>query len=122
MILGFNKQFPDKILQGTKIHTIREDKHNRWKAGMLIQFATGVRTKQYNCFKTGQCTGTRRISINPTNKKISIIINGCQEVYLSPSDIGILSGNDGFNTVQEFWQWFNKPFEGKVIFWTEKTF
>ena len=51
MVIGFNKQFPDKITEGTKKHTIREDKHDRWNAGMIMHMATGVRTKNYKCFK-----------------------------------------------------------------------
>lgn len=51
MILSFKEQFIPKILDGTKIHTIREDKKNRWEAGKKIHFATGVRTKNYKCPK-----------------------------------------------------------------------
>jgi hypothetical protein len=56
MILGFKKSFPkgeptnfrEKIFFKTKIHSIREGQ--RWKAGMQIQMAYGVRTKAYNQF------------------------------------------------------------------------
>jgi hypothetical protein len=36
MILGFKPCFVAPILAGTKIHTIRDDPHNRWKAGREI--------------------------------------------------------------------------------------
>lgn len=55
MILSFKKQFSEPILKGTKIHTIREDKPNRWKPGNKIHFANGVRTQNYNCFKESVC-------------------------------------------------------------------
>ena len=42
MVLGFKKQLETPIIFGDNIHTPREDKHNRWKAGMPVQMATGV--------------------------------------------------------------------------------
>ena len=66
MILGFNKRFPQPIHDKIKIHTIREDKHNRWKAGRIIHMATGVRTKHYYCFNQEICTGTQIIEIANT--------------------------------------------------------
>lgn len=48
MILGFKPQFVQPIIDRTKIHTIREDKHNRWVPGKVIHMATGVRTKSYS--------------------------------------------------------------------------
>lgn len=42
MLLTFSKpQFKNLILDGTKIHTIRLDKTNRWKKGMKIHFWMG---------------------------------------------------------------------------------
>jgi len=48
MILGFKTKFTDKILNGSKIHTIRKDSKNRWKVGNTIHFANGIRTKNNN--------------------------------------------------------------------------
>lgn len=50
MILSFKPQFRQKILDGTKIHTIRDDPNDRWQAGKIIHAATGVMTKNYDCF------------------------------------------------------------------------
>lgn len=36
MVIPFNPQFVLPILTRTKIHTIREDIHNRWKPGMKM--------------------------------------------------------------------------------------
>lgn len=30
-----------------------------------------------------------------------------------------LATNDGFETVRDFFKWFNSDFEGKIIHWTE---
>ncbi len=61
MILSFKPQFIQPILSGDKIHTIREDKHNRWKPGNKIHFATGTRTKHYNQFYDGVCVSVQAI-------------------------------------------------------------
>ena len=65
MICNFLKKFPKgqhiknkatnfeaKITKGTKIHTMREDVHSRWKVGMEMQLSHGARSKAYYCFKT----------------------------------------------------------------------
>jgi len=31
----------------------------------------------------------------------------------------ILSANDGFDSVEQFFQWFDKDFKGKLIHWTD---
>jgi len=73
MILGFKTIFPwgqvnffeekikasliikfDGIIIIPKIHTIR--KGNRWRAGVKIHFATGVRSKGYRQFAEAVCT------------------------------------------------------------------
>jgi hypothetical protein len=63
MILGFKPQFKEPILKGTKIHTLRDDEQERWRVGMTIHFATGVRTKYYNCFKQDKCKSTQQAII-----------------------------------------------------------
>src|ERR1035437_3553472 len=63
MIIGFNKQFPDKINEGTKKHTLREDEYDRWHTGMKMHMSTGVRSKNYKCFKLDRCNGIQRIEI-----------------------------------------------------------
>ena len=125
MILGFKEQFKEPILKGTKIHTIREDKHNRWRQWRLIQFATGVRTKKYNCFEELPCTGTQRIEIKHQHTDVFVYVDG---MYLydsiAPHNLSInkmlsLAKNDGFKTIDDFFMWFNKDFEGKIIHWTD---
>lgn len=124
MVLSFKNQFVDKILDGSKIHTIREDKHNRWQVGSLINFATGVRTKDYKQFHQDICTGVQQIIIKPETKEIFIpqhdnsmtyVVNG----KMTPIGVYQLAIHDGFNHVSEFWEFFNKPFEGNIIHWTD---
>ena len=128
MIIGFNKQFPDKIIKGTKKHTIREDKHDRWHAGMKMHMATGVRTKMYKCFKLDTCTGTQKVEIKWNNlykdaPRASVYVDSkCIGTYTNiyPSGLlKVLAYNDGFDSVDDFFRWFNKDFNGKIIHWTD---
>ena len=118
MILGFKPQFVDKILSGSKIHTIREDKHNRWKAGNKIQFATGVRTKDYKQFFEGECTGIQKIEIFGATGEV--IVDG-RRLSLYGDDYKLLF-NDGFDSLQDFFNWFGNDFSGKIIHWTNFTY
>lgn len=117
MVIGFKPQFVEPILKGIKVHTIREDNHNRWQAGMKMHMATGVRTKNYKQFAEKICTGNRRIIIEPEKKQVSICVNSTQIKYFNEQGIETLAKNDGFNSVDDFWKWFNKPFFGKLIYW-----
>lgn len=119
MILGFKQQFVDSISLGTKIHSIREDKTGRWKEGNTIHFATGVRTKSYNNFKTDVCKNVQSISVDWTKTFLgepSIYIDGRELVH---TEVVQLAFNDGFDSLEAFLAWFNKDFEGKIIHWTD---
>lgn len=125
MILGFKKKFPwgkptlfkEKILSGTKIHSVREDKKRRWKAGMLIHMAYGVRTKFYDCFcNKHRCKSTQEIKIEYLGDHADIQIDG---EFLSYGGMRTLSKNDGFDSAEDFLKWFNEDFEGVIIHWTD---
>ena len=117
MILSFKKQFERPIIHGTKIHTIREDKHDRWKAGNIIHFATGVRTKDYNQFMVGQCKSVQHICItNNAGGGTWCRIDGKYHGGI------FVAQNDGL-TFDDFINWFipkqGDKFEGKIIHWTD---
>lgn len=129
MILGFSTlfpwggkekkftHFPQKILDGRKVHTVRIDANNRWKPGKIINFALGVRTKKYKEFALGRCTGVSLIIINPELQRVEI--DNAQGYKCVFRGAGVLdfAKNDGFDSLEDFWKWFNKPFAGKLIFW-----
>jgi len=126
MVIGFNKQFPDKITEGTKKHTIREDKHDRWNAGMIMHMATGVRTKNYKCFKVDSCTGTQKIIIIHYPHKASVYVDNKLVGHYSKIfevtkylNLKKLAKNDGFDSTVDFFKWFNTNFTGKLIHWTD---
>lgn len=129
MILSFNTQFPAKILEGKKIHTIREDKHSRWKKGTLIHMVVKSRTPDQQQFTTCQCTGVQDIEIKYTDNRgaVEIHIDGrhlgtwhrfMPMKSVSPEKIIQLAVNDGFEGVKEFLNWFQRDFKGKIIHWT----
>ena len=121
MILGFKPQFKKPILQGSKKHTIRIDKNDRWKPGMKIHFATGVRTRLYHQFYECFCKSVQNIQI--VHLRYSLLVNKTlifiDDRQLSFDEIELLAINDGFEDVSDFLNWFNENFEGKIIHWTD---
>jgi len=130
MILGFKQQFPDKtptrfkekILSGEKIHSIRAG--DRWRPGMSIQMAYGVRTKQYEQFNAlvrhelEHCKSVQQLFM--TNYQWLEVFVGDRE--LSPPEINDLLKNDGL-TRKQFYDWFfprgKKIFSGQIVHWTD---
>lgn len=131
MILPFKPQFEQPINLGFKKHTIRVDKNNRWKAGNKIHMATGVRTKNYNCFNNKHtCISTQifklewlgtTVLINIDNKNVCFF--NTAQMWGDHSNNGFsflrsLALNDGFQNIESFLAWFNKNYTGKIIHWT----
>lgn len=123
MVLGFKQQFKEPILSGTKIHTIREDKNDRWHAGCIAHMATGVRTKQYEQFAKMEIVSTQDIFMT-YGWCLEISIDG-KYVYGHVQRVQIAQ-NDGFENYKYFEDWFYKVikeskddcFSGKLIHWT----
>lgn len=130
MILAFKLQFRDKISNSEKVHTIRQDKNERWQPGKLIQFCTGVRTKQHNQFTENVVKSVQYVSIFVKQKKIFVtnqlvlalgVIDS--DVCLTPEKMHDLAVNDGFDNINEFFEFFEnnyktEVFKGKIIHWT----
>lgn len=146
MILGFKTKFPwggethfkEKILQlpgfTPKQTSIREGE--RWAPGMKIQFATGVRTKNYECFKEDTCKYAQKIEITKLSKTYFALKIGYRLIYqgdrslLGDNDLQYtithIAINDGFENASDFFKFFNlvyfqknqTVFEGQIIHWT----
>ena len=130
------KQYPidaevyDEILP--KVHTIREDHGNRWKIGCKIDFFINVRKK--NMFRFApvlpvvsiqnidilwyreNCNAFPDHRYTYNGKNVRIYVEG---LALKIDQIKLLSQNDGFNTLEDFFEYFNTDFEGKIIHWTD---
>jgi len=120
MILPFKQQFVEPILNGPKIHTIREDKPNRWKAGNKIHAATGVRTSNYNCFFESKCVSVQTIVLQADRLYFDVWIDGRQ---LWRKEIHLLATQDDFKDLNELRNWVfgekkDGHFDGNLIHWT----
>ena len=118
MILGFKPEFVPKILDGTKIHTIREDKKDRWKPGNKIHFATGIRTPEYKQFKEWRCISTQPILIMPALFTAIHIYPSKHSrrptILRSKKSLDEFAVADGFECIEDFF--------GKLIHWTSKRY
>lgn len=126
MILGFKQQFVPKIMACVKIHTIRQDKHERWQPGTKIHMATQVRTKNMDIFANRECKSVQRITFIWTESngknKCKVFVN---MALAGPVMLEQLAKNDGFDSVEDFlaWEgWNGKNFTGKLIHWTDKKY
>lgn len=120
--LSPNSDFP-------KLHTIREDPHDRWKVGNKIHFTINNRTKdRFQFAPILEVVDEYRIIINPINKEIhkaKYIIKSHKEVIIGHGeelDANKIAINDGFDTIDDFFRWFyneGKVFIPKIIHWTD---
>ena len=124
MILSFKEQFVSSIISGEKVTTIREDKSDRWRFGLTIDFWKG------NPRNTSQDTYQFAVAICSFAKEILIDIEN-QSIYFNNSwfsmekdqaEIERFVKGDGFENPSAFFQFFQetyktKMFRGKLIGW-----
>lgn len=111
MILEFKPQFKAPILNGTKIHTIRKDVENLFYYGLYLDLYTSEGHSK-RIFHFAKCHSIQEIEI--INKQVFIEGN-----LLSNAMMLTLAFNNGFNSLEEFFEWFNKIFVGKIIHFTD---
>ena len=124
-----------------KIHTIREDKKNRWKPGILIDFFINCRQKdmfrfapQISVVSVQEVFMTRRgHDLEITISKVDSYIGG-DDFYLYHDAKKQLALNDGFDSLIDFNLYFleridenykqtgNSWFKGKIIHWTDERY
>ncbi|WP_119792061.1 hypothetical protein [Flavobacterium anhuiense] len=115
-----------------KLHTIRQDSKNRWKKGNKIDFFINARKPKM--FRFAPVVPVMEIqSIEFLWSRgfvdtVSIYIDG--ECYVQNYGIEYNSSNqrqermerlvinDGFESVEDFLNYFNTDFKGKIIHWT----
>jgi hypothetical protein len=99
-----------------KLHTIRAG--NRWKAGMKIHPVINNRTKnRFQFAPTMQCTFVQNIDIHWVNGIVWVYIDG--NLNTDFSELTKLSTNDGFDSAEDFFAYFNTDFKGQIIHWTD---
>lgn len=117
------KALPKNYIVGThqpKLHTIREDKKDRWKPGTKIDFFINCRQK--NMFRFAPVLPV--VSV----QKIEIIVDKFEFMndyqikidgkLLSIEEKVKLALYDGFDNLLHFFMYFNEDFTGKIIHWT----
>ena len=106
-------------LMGEKIHTIRADNKNRWRTGQNIHFVINNRTK--NRFQFAPLLPVKfiqAIDIFAETRQVYVGLNGTMNL-LSSEGVETLAKNDGFDSVDSFFKYFNEDFSGKIIHWTD---
>ncbi len=108
-----------------KIHTIREDKSGRWKAGNSVQGYYYPRTSRMKKIFDGECVSIQYIEIKYEqglweSPKIYVSRDNDNHYHeLSIDEMCRLAWNDGFENLSDFMSWFNEDFEGKIIHFTD---
>ncbi len=123
---GYNGRYTPKL------HTIRKDEPDRWRAGLLIQFVVNNRRPNRIQFAEGKCTRIQYIQVRWFNKWPTVYIGDTEEdwaPFYFHDDAGVpmygvedmkrLAVNDGFESVEEFFMYFKENFKGKIIHWTD---
>ena len=120
-----------------KIHSIRAGK--RFKPGMIIHMATGVRTKNYHCFAKVKCVSVQDIKFLWHPDRATLHDIEIDNISRYDEGIGlIISENDGLK-LGDFFTWFfkasetvdvnnqqlielgckqQKEFNGQIVHWT----
>ncbi len=103
-----------------KLHTIREDKNDRWQEGKKIDFFINCRQKDMFRFAP--------VLPVVSTQKVDIDYSGSRKYHpwvwvdgksLNIIEIEKLAKNDGFDTVEDFFTYFKEDFKGKIIHWTD---
>jgi hypothetical protein len=113
-----------------KLHTIREDKNNRWKEGTKIDFF--INCRQPTMFRFAPVlpvVSVQKIEViemswvrdefcyQKENGKLFVI--KIDNAFLPKKQLENLAQNDGFDTVADFFEYFSEDFKGKIIHWTD---
>lgn len=117
-----------------KLHTMREDKNDLWHAGVDIHYVINNRTSnRFQFAPVTPCISTQKVNIvyenrEAGNRRVMIAIDGRMEGGASFYPSGQLATvwgitdqlaiNDGFESVEDFFKYFNKTCERKLIHWT----
>lgn len=125
MILGFKQTigkkksgFPNKIESGVKIHSMRMDPKKRWRVGMKIQLAYYEAKMKYRLIKEVEVVSIQEVVIKWYDAQCAPVIE-IDGRMLWLSEIIALSLNDGFDSVQDFYKYFNMSGVFRLIHWTE---
>jgi hypothetical protein len=125
--LNYKEQFAPKILDGSKIHTIRRMRKRPFKVGDRLYHFTGQRTKSCQRLRENICSYAYDIKIEYTilGQFIGVMIslfNNDMQYILHTGFMKKIAINDGFKSYKEFERFFidsGLPLHGQLIGWTK---
>jgi hypothetical protein len=109
----------------SKIHTIRSG--NRWKAGDKIHFVVNSRTKdRFQFAPVITAKSVQRIDITYYPESLDLTKKVKHSPLVRIDDKAIVGDelmnlvrNDGFNSAEQFFEWFSEDFEGQIIWFCD---
>lgn len=116
-----------------KIHSFRKDIEDLWKTGVEIEFAIEeTNNSKYQFAQRIPVISTQKVSIKYHTNTIVVHIDS-KLFYFGGTDhvenefenyrgMLELAQNDGFDTLEDFFDYFNEDFTGKIIHWTDKKY
>ena len=111
MNINYKKEMERALANGVKLHTIRQKPR---EVRTIMNHIVYPYHKERGCVLSNLCTETQMITIEPSSRTIKV--DGRE---LSKVDIERVSINDGFETMDDFWTFFNEPYQGMIIHWTD---
>jgi len=111
MNINYKKEMERALASGVKLHTIRQ---KPIAVGTMMNHIVYPYHKERRCVLSNFCTATQMILINPTLKMIEV-----DGKILSDFDTERVVKNDGFTSMDDFWSFFNVPYQGMIIHWTD---
>lgn len=103
--------FKPKVLDGSKFHTIR-DRKNPPKVGEYLFLWWKSRTPERAFLGVTICTQVDPIMIDRDGQKVTI-----NEKLLDKNAIEVFAKDDGFESIDDFWKFFDKPISASLIHW-----
>jgi len=129
MILTFSKtEFRTLIKYGVKVHTIRDDKHNRWKSGTKIHFWLGnprntkgkIKPYQFGLGEVSRVESIRMDFLIPEEWQSESVSIGENIRLETKKELNAFAINEGFENWLQMEQCFfntDGQYFGKIIFW-----
>ncbi|MDN3673096.1 hypothetical protein QWY99_08555 [Flavobacterium branchiarum] len=113
-----------------KLHTIREDKNDRWKSGMKIDFFINVRQKDMFRFApVMKVVSVQDVYMSYRSNDVIQISVDDKELFVFSERLEFAQ-NDGFDTWEDFFDYFYPQIKAtpdnflkmKLIHWTDKKY
>lgn len=111
MNINYKKELERALVSGVKLHTIRQ---KPIAVGTMMNHIVYPYHKERRCVLSNFCTSTQMITIDPSLKMVKI-----DGKRLSDFDTERVAKNDGFDSIEDFWSFFNEPYQGMIIHWTD---